>query len=311
MKYLLLSETPFIAGHFLNYALSLRPAPQLDCLVPDAVLPQLAQFAARPGVSILLLSPERLDNAFSSDEPYDAIFWIDEKASLLSESVILTVLQSQSAASACKRLLYLAPPALEEESSAQSLPHEPENRMNAVTALHWPFTILKPAIVYGADMSTASLSYRFIRDVENANPYTRFPYTGRFSAIYAGDLVELMLKAVLAPACENRQYACAYPQPATITETLKILYGLFQKTYLPFPVPRLLRGWLRGTMRKEGLTPAIERLLFEDTSLRDASMLFEAAGFKPYYGFEAGLARTVQWYKQHHPAKTANKLPLQ
>ena len=40
------------------------------------------------------------------------------------------------------------------------------------------------------------------------------------------------------------------------------------------------------------------RILFEDAFWCSADKLFTKLGYQPRYGFEAGVARTVRWYRE-------------
>lgn len=161
-----------------------------------------------------------------------------------------------------------------------------------------PYTILRPAYIYGPYPRKGSTVDRVIYDVLQGNPYTRFPYTGHASEIYAGDLAEIMWACAREPRCENQIYFVANPHPVGVAYYFKTLHTLLNRPYHPYPIPRLLMPWLKRTMVKEGLDPVLGEILFHDYFVCDPSKLYRDISYRPYYGFEGGLTRTVQWYRE-------------
>lgn len=163
-----------------------------------------------------------------------------------------------------------------------------------------PYTILRPAYIYGPHPRKGSSVDRIIQDTWTENPYTRFPFTGHVSEIYAPDLAEIMWQVAHTEQCLNETYFVANPEPVAVQDWFKTLYHLMKKPYSSFPLPKLMAGSLKGMMKKEGLDPIMGEILFHDYFVCSPQKLYQHISYRPYYGFGPGMAKTLQWYQEHN-----------
>jgi nucleoside-diphosphate-sugar epimerase len=321
MKLLITGATGFLGRNLLEVLANLSEPLELICLVRDMEKAQALTTLPKP-VTLLhgdLLNPETL-TALPSD--LDLVFHVAALVGLKNGPVFYDInvtgtrnlLHALFGQQQLKRILQISSIAAIDRPPGAKPPYAPLTEADApyphtdygkskleaeklVIESGLPFTILRPSYIFGPYPRPGSTMDRVIYDVQSGNPYTRFPFSGHASEIYAQDLAEMMWHAAREPQCLNEIYFAANPEPVSVRHFFKTLYTLLNKPYHPYPVPRLLLPWLKRAMLKEGLAPEVGEILFHDYFLCDPGKLYRHLSYRPYYGFEAGLTRTVQWYR--------------
>jgi nucleoside-diphosphate-sugar epimerase len=162
-----------------------------------------------------------------------------------------------------------------------------------------PYTILRPAYIYGPYPRVASSMDRVIYDVQGQKAYTRWPFTGKASAIYVKDLAEILWQVSQTPEAFNQSYFAANPEPVAVQGFFK---ALAQGLGVPFHPRELESQWIKKFQqrlyRNHPEDPLI-RILYESYFVCDSSPLYQVLGGSPKHSLEEGLAETLAWYRQH------------
>lgn len=323
MKVLVTGATGFVGRNLLDVLVALRPVLEIVCLVRDPEKGKALE-ALNPAIQIHhgdLLQPESLTTL---PRDVDVIFHLAALVGLKNGEVFYEVnttgtqnlLNALDRQSQLQRLVYVSSIAAVDRPTSAKPPYAPltensplhprtdygRSKLQAEQAIvesGIPYTILRPAYIYGPYPRLGSSIHRVFQDVWLDNPYTKFPFTGHASAVYAPDLAELLWKASQAPQCRNQTYFAAAPQPVAVQYFFQLLHQLLRKSYRPYPIPKFLRPWLKAAMIREGLDPLLAEILFHDYFVCDSGKLYQHIPFQPYYGFEASVAQTLQWYRTH------------
>jgi len=157
---------------------------------------------------------------------------------------------------------------------------------NAIRAAQLPFTILRPALIYGPGVkgNLADL----IRIARSPWPLPLGALRNRRSLLARGNLVAAIHLALVAPAMVNETYVVADPEPLAVAEIVAALRaGLGRGPRLvPMP-PSLLALALRATGRAQ-----LWDRIGGDCIINPTKLL--AAGWRPTTDTRAGLAATAQ-----------------
>jgi nucleoside-diphosphate-sugar epimerase len=157
---------------------------------------------------------------------------------------------------------------------------------NAIRAAQLPFTILRPALIYGPGVkgNLADL----IRIARSPWPLPLGALRNRRSLLARGNLVAAIHLALVAPAMVNETYVVADPEPLTVAEIVAALRaGLGRGPRLvPMP-PSLLALALRATGRAQLWDRIGGDCIIDPTKLL-------TAGWRPTTDTRAGLAATAQ-----------------
>jgi nucleoside-diphosphate-sugar epimerase len=172
----------------------------------------------------------------------------------------------------------------------------------AVRAAPFPWTIVRPPVVYGErDRETL----RLFRMAAAGWATVVGDGTQELSVIYAGDLAAALLVAAAAPATRGRVYYATHPDPVTSRE-LVARVGEAVGTH-----PRIVR--LPGALARAGLqiVGSLSNLMGRSTVLSadkaseflapawtcSGEALARATGWRAVTDLKTGLARTAAWYR--------------
>lgn len=173
----------------------------------------------------------------------------------------------------------------------------------AVRALAPDAVIVRPAVVYGPrDKDVFQVLKAISRGL-----MTRMAGEERwFSAIYVEDLADGLLAAARNPQAAGRTYFLAHPKPVSWSEFHKAAARIMGRDPLVVPVPAALaltvgyaaEVWSRitgkpGIVSRDKVVEAQCRWWTCDTRRAAAELGFEAPT-----PLDAGLARTLAWYKE-------------
>lgn len=171
-----------------------------------------------------------------------------------------------------------------------------------VRAAPFPWTIIRPPVVYGEWDREVLRVFRFARR-------GWAPVIGdgsqELSVIYAGDLAEALIAAATAPGAAGQVYYAAHPEVTTsqgFVEAIGRAVGRHPRIVrLPGLLARAALGvvgslaYLAGRATLLSLDKANEFLAPAWTCRADA--LGRDAGWHAQTGMETGLARTASWYR--------------
>jgi nucleoside-diphosphate-sugar epimerase len=157
---------------------------------------------------------------------------------------------------------------------------------DAIRAAQLPFTILRPALIYGPGVkgNLADL----IRLARTPWPLPLGALRNRRSLLARGNLVAAIHLALVAPAMLNETYVVADPEPLTIAQIVAALRAGLGRGPRLIPVPpSLLALALRATGRAQLWDRVGGDCIVDPTKLL-------AAGWRPIADTRAGLAATAQ-----------------
>jgi UDP-glucose 4-epimerase len=152
----------------------------------------------------------------------------------------------------------------------------------ALRASAVPFTILRPALVYGPGVK-GNLA-RLIRLAQSPWPLPFASFTNRRSLVARRNLIAAIHLALKEPATLGETYIVADPTPLTLAEIIAALRAGEGRASRLLPMPPSLMAW---AFKAAGRTEMWERLGGE--LVADPSKLLNA-GWKPVVETRAGLA---------------------
>lgn len=326
MRVLITGVTGFVGRNFLEWLIREEPSISVTCLVRD-LLKAKSQWEHLPGfgqnrIQWLqgdLLKPETYAEAA---QQADVVIHIAAlvglrngtefyEANTETARVLLNVLKDSkrlqrlvfvSSISAIDRPLDApAVGPLTEESPAHPNTDYGKSKWQAeelVRQSGLSYAILRPPYIYGPYPRANSSMDRLIHNVQDQAHYTRFPFPGRVSEIYVEDLAEMIWTAAHHPAAENQTFFVSNPQPVRIADAYAKLAGVLGAPYQPIVLSNQEIVRFQRMLYKKDPENVLLRVLFEDFFYCSADKWYRLTGFKPRYGFEEGMAKTVRWFKE-------------
>lgn len=195
--------------------------------------------------------------------------------------------------------------AIDESHPAAPVTHYGRSKLAAemlVRASPLPWTIVRPAVVYGERDRELLKAFKIVR-------LGVMPVFGdgrqELSAIYAGDLAEALIAVALADATAGRLYYAAHPQPTTSGALVHAIGQAMGATVRVVPLPAVVArtvltvvggvAALRGRATVVSPDKAAEFFAPAWTCRPDA--LARDAGWHARTPLDAGLRRTAEWYR--------------
>jgi dihydroflavonol-4-reductase len=161
-----------------------------------------------------------------------------------------------------------------------------------------PYAILRPSYIYGPYPRVNSSMDRLIHDVATGKRYTRFPFPGQVSEIYAEDLAEIIWLAGQHPNAGNETFFVGNPEPCRIASVYRDLSEVLGVPYHPDAVSPENMPRYRRLILRQAPDNLMLRILFEDFFLCSPEKWYAYTGYRPKYGYREGLRRTVHWYQR-------------
>jgi len=323
MRVLLTGATGFLGRNLLEAILRLSPTTQVDCLVRNPEkspwlqdLPQI--------VSLLRGDLTEANSLTGFAEAYDVVFHVAAKVSL-TDGADFFAINTQgtthllAALASCRvgRFVYVSsiaavdrpphskPPFLSLDASSEPCPQtdygkskrEAEKYVEA-SGLDW--TILRPAYIAGPYLRPGSTVDKVIRDLAKGKVYTRLPYPGQVSLMYAPDLAEWIWHAALSDHTRNRTFFAAHPEPLPVRSAFEVVSQGLKVSYRPYPCPAWALPLLKRWMIKEGFSPLLAQILFEGYFCCDSQPLATILGRRPSHSPQAALMKTVRWLQTNN-----------
>lgn len=173
----------------------------------------------------------------------------------------------------------------------------------AVRALLPDAVIVRPPVVYGPRDTGV---YQILKSVAGGAWLEIAGGDRWFSSIYVEDLVEGLLAAAQAPQAAGRTYFLAHPKPCTWGDLAAVAARIMQirPMHLRVPVPAAYAiGYCAEMWARVSRRPGIisRDKITEARCTRwtcDAGRAAGELGFEARTPLEAGLAKTLAWYKE-------------
>ena len=193
-----------------------------------------------------------------------------------------------------------------EDAEPQPLTHYGKSKLEGeriVRRLGPDAVIVRPPVVYGPRdrdvfQILKSISRGLVIEISGGERW--------FSAIYVEDLVEGLLAAIGSPAAAGRTYFLAHPKPASWGELGSIAAGIMGRRTRVVRVPPMLAhaaGWCAEVWSRVTRQPGIvSRDKVAEAQCKywtcDTRRAAAELGFQAKTPLDAGLARTLAWYKE-------------
>jgi nucleoside-diphosphate-sugar epimerase len=193
-----------------------------------------------------------------------------------------------------------------EDDPPHPVSHYGKSKLEAEQAvrLHVPdAVIVRPPVVYGPRDTGV---FEILKSIARG---WRVEISGGerwFSAIYVDDLVDGILAAARAPQAAGRTYYLSHPKPCTwggLAEAAgRVMHRSSRRLTVPLPAATAI-GWCAELWARVTKQPGIvsRDKIAEARCLRwtcDPSRAARELGFAAGTPLEAGLARTLAWYKE-------------
>jgi nucleoside-diphosphate-sugar epimerase len=325
MSIFVTGATGFVGRNFLEWLMREVPDVQFTCLVRDPAKAQ-RQWAHMPQFGngrIQWLQGDLLEPG-SYAKAAEQAEWVFHIAALVSlrngpefyqanTDATQTLVTSLKHSARLKRLVFVSSisafdrpldqPALG-PLTEESIPHpntdygksklEAERR---VQQSGLPYTILRPPYIYGPYPRVNSSMDRLIRNVRDQAHYTRFPFPGRASEIYVEDLAGMMWTASQHPATQNQAFFVSNPTPVRVGDVYPKVAQALGVPYRPMSPGEQQIERFKRLLYRQYPENVLLRVMFEDFFYCSPAKWYELTGFKPRYGYEEGLAKTVRWFQ--------------
>ncbi len=310
--------TGFLGRNFVDYLLNLPESPEVFCLVRNA---EKAGFIRELGGHIVegdLLAPESYrDTAASADIVFHVAALVGLKdgdkfytANREGTRSLLGVLDPLR----LKRLVFVSSIAAIDRDWSQgfetpldetSPPHpttdygkSKRQAEELIMASGLPYTILRPAYIYGPHPRIGSSMDRVIHHVRDQVPYTRFPFPGRASEIYVKDLAEALWHVGDHPEAVNEDFFIANPEPVRVSDFFRRLAEAIGVSFQPREIrPAVMDRFRRFQFHRHPQDPVV-RILYTDYFHCRSEKLYRRTGYRPRIGLDRGIAETVGWYRE-------------
>ncbi len=318
MRIFLTGATGFVGRNYLEWVLRHHPDCQITCLVRD---PQkaAAQWPQSPRQIRWLAGDLLQPDTYQADlQEAELVVHAAALVSLRNGPEFYTqnteatrqLLGVLSESNALQRLVFVGsisaidrPPGLPAQGplTDTSPPHPNTDygrskwqAEEAIRARGLPYVILRPAYIYGPHPRANSSMDKLIRHVQAGAHYTRYPFPGRASAIYAEDLAQMLWLAGVHPAVENQSFFISDPQSVPVAQAFADVARALGQPYVSHEISpeRLMR--MKRTLLHRHPDSLILRILFEDYFLCDPSRWYQLTGCLPQVGYTEGVERTVR-----------------
>ena len=160
-----------------------------------------------------------------------------------------------------------------------------------------PYAILRPAYIFGPYPRLNGSMDRLVYDVAQGKPYTRYPFPGRASSIFAPDLAEIIETAGHHPGADNDIFFVGDREPVVIHEAYALIAKELGIDYRPIEATAEDMERTRNQLYLRYPWNPLVKIMFEDTFYCSTDKWYHATARPPAIGFEEGVARTVRWYK--------------
>jgi nucleoside-diphosphate-sugar epimerase len=323
MNIFITGATGFVGRNFLEWLVYNRPEAQITCIVRDVKkaqgqwpeLPANVQWLAGD-----LLEPQTYQSAIQKAA---VVFHIAALVSLkngpefyrMNTEATQCLLDSLAGSQHLQRLVCLGSISaidrpmgrpvnspLTEESPAHPNTDYGKSKWRAeqaVIASGIPYAILRPAYIYGPYPRPNSSIDRLIRDMQAGADYLTFPYPGRVSGIYVRDLAEIIWLAGRHPRAENQAFFVSNSEPVRIADALADLAEALRVPYQPRMVSDTKMARYRRSLYHRQPDNLLLRILFEDYFYCSPKKWIQATGHHPACSYQAGIERTIDWYRRH------------
>lgn len=151
--------------------------------------------------------------------------------------------------------------------------------------------IIRPPLVYGPGVKANFL--QLIRAIDNRLPLPLGAIRNRRSLIYLGNLVDAISLCLTHPEAAGKTFMVTDNDDVSTPDLARRLAGALGKSALLLPIPA---SWVKFVGGLLGKAASVDRLV--SSFAIDTSPIQRELGWKPPYSMQAGLAATVEWYRQ-------------
>lgn len=323
MKIFLTGGTGFVGRNFLEWLGYHQPDAEIICLVRDLKKVQAQQSQGPKTTQWIqgdLLEPDTYQHAL---QEVQAVFHAAALVSLkngpefyrLNTEATRKLIIALGQAEALQRLVFIssisaidrpldipATTPLDETSDPHPNTDYGKSKLLAEEVVAYsglPYTILRPAYIYGPHPRQNSSMDRLVRHIIARQPYTRIPFPGHASGLHVEDLAAMMWLAAQHPQTLSETFFVSNPTPIRIAEAFAHVANALK---VPFQAksssPEILHRAQRLWYRQQPDNPLL-RILFEDAFACNPAKWYHMTGFQPRYDYQSGIEATIQWYRSH------------
>ncbi len=156
--------------------------------------------------------------------------------------------------------------------------------------------IIRPPLVYGPGVKANFL--QLIRAIDKRLPLPLGAIRNRRSLIYLGNLVDAISLCLTHPEAAGKTFMVTDNDDVSTPELVRRLARALGKSSLLLPVPT---SWLKFVGSLLGKAASVDRLV--GSFAIDTSPIQRELGWTPPCSMQAGLAATVEWYRQRKLAQ--------
>lgn len=164
-----------------------------------------------------------------------------------------------------------------------------------------PFTIIRPALVYGPRNKRTVFSYFQFISI-GLNPVIGDGYT---NVIYVKDLAEILIRSALSDKTKNRIYYAGERKIYNYSEIADVIKKCMKKRVITVRFPRfsiiIIGALIGGVSKILGKPPVFDLRRAVDLKYKywvyDTTLLLEDIEYEPEYSLERGIEETVKWYR--------------
>lgn len=161
----------------------------------------------------------------------------------------------------------------------------------------FPYTILRPAFIFGRYVREGSTVHRALMGCVKRNPLVRYPFPGQLSGIAADDLADLLWASCLSAACQNQVYYAADPHVIAVQSVFAQINQQLGNPATPYPIPNWCHRLVFDQCLRHGMSKLLAHLLFSHSFTCDSQLIWRDTRLTPYYGSLGGVTQMVKWFE--------------
>ncbi len=162
-----------------------------------------------------------------------------------------------------------------------------------------PYCTVRPAYFFGPFPRENSSMDRLIYNVRDNVAYTSIPFPGKASAMYVEDLADILWIVAEHPKAENDVFFTSNLDPITIGDVYPLVAKHIDAKHTMRNVSEKTLTRLQHYLYTRSPENPLLKVMFENAFYCSSQKLYTDLGYKPRYGLEEGIKRTVAWYREN------------